>query len=178
MYSEHNLPLPSSSRLRTFERTNTLPNTARTNTIGPATTTVFFADAEGEGMITAEFVMRDRRPDHYVVRASKVLATQDVMGNKYQLKYQTPEQVMRVLDSIPVAIVVMQRCPIGRCGQHENLLNEAATLYPERWRLSSVVPSEQASPILVYQIIGNETKTVQTLQLDMIRTLGTTIDSR
>jgi len=33
------------------------------------------ADAEGEGMLTAEFVMRDRRPDHYVVRASKVLAT-------------------------------------------------------------------------------------------------------
>lgn len=136
------------------------------------------ADAEGEGMITAEFVMRDRRPDHYVVRASKVLATQDVMGDKYQLKYHTPEQVMMVLDSIPVAIVVMQRCPKGKCGQHENLLNEAAALYPERWRLSSVIPSEPASPILVYEIIGNETKTVQTLQLDMIRTLGTTIDSR
>ena len=90
------------------------------------------ADAEGEGMITAEFVMRDRRPDRYVVRASKVLATQDVMGDKYQLKYHTPEQVMSVLDSIPVAIVVMQRCPKGKCGQHENLLNEAATLYPER----------------------------------------------
>ena len=136
------------------------------------------ADAEGEGMLTAEFVMRDRRPDHYVVRASKALATQDVMGNKYQLKYHTPEQVMMVLDSIPVAIVVTQRCAKGKCGEHENLLNEAAALYPERWRLSSVIPSEPDSPILIYQIIGNETKTVQTLQVDMLRTLGTTIDSR
>jgi len=136
------------------------------------------ADAEGEGMLTAEFVMRDRRPDHYVVRASKVLATQDAMGDNYQLKYHTAEEVMMVLDSIPVAIVVTQRCPIGKCGEHENLLNEAATLYPERWRLSSVIPSEPDSPILVYQIIGNETKTVQALQVDMLRTLGTTIDSR
>jgi hypothetical protein len=136
------------------------------------------ADAEGEGMLTAEFVMRDRRPDHYVVRASKVLATQNAMGDQYQLKYHTPQQVMMVLDSIPVAIVVTQRCPKGKCGEHESLLNEAAALYPERWRLSSVIPSEPDFPILVYQIIGNEAKTVQMLQVDMMKTLGTTIDSR
>ena len=136
------------------------------------------ADAEGEGMLTAEFVMRDRRPDHYVVRASKVLATQDLMGDKYQLKYHTPEEIMTVLDSIPVAIVVTQQCPKGKCGEHEKLLNEAASLYPERWRLSSVIPSEPASPILVYQIVGNEAKAVQMLQVDMMKTLGTTIDGR
>ena len=101
-----------------------------------------------------------------------------VHGCKYELKYHTPEQVMTVLDSIPVAIVVIQRCPKGKCGEHENLLNEAAALYQERWRLSSVIPSEPASPILVYQIIGNEAKKVQMLQLDMMRTLGTTIDGR
>lgn len=136
------------------------------------------ADAEGEGMLTAEFVMRDRRPDHYVVRASKVLATQDAMGDNYELKYHTPEQIMTVLDSIPVAIVVTQQCPKGKCGEHENLLKQAATLYPDRWRLSSVIPSEAAAPILVYQIIGNEDKAVQALQVDMLKTLGTTIDSR
>jgi Dolichyl-phosphate-mannose-protein mannosyltransferase len=136
------------------------------------------ADAEGEGMLTAEFVMRDRRPDHYVVRASKVLATQDLMGDKYELKYHTPQEIMTVLDSIPVAIVVTQQCPKGKCGEHENLLNETASLYPERWRLSSVIPSEPASPILIYQIVGNEAKAVQMLQVDMMKTLGTTIDSR
>jgi len=136
------------------------------------------ADAEGEGMLTAEFVMRDRRPDHYVVRASKVLATQDVMGDDYHLKYHTPEEIMTVLDSIPVAIVVTQRCPKGKCGEHENLLNEAVALYPERWRLSSVIPSEPDAPIFVYQIIGNEDKTVKMLQVDMMKTLGTTLDSR
>lgn len=129
-------------------------------------------------MLTAEFVMRDRRPDHYVVRASKLLASQTLMGDKYQLKYHTPEQIMTVLDAIPVSIVVTQRCPKGKCGEHENLLIEAATLYPERWRLSSVIPSEPDATILVYQISGNEGKTVQTLQVDMLKTLGTTIDNR
>ena len=136
------------------------------------------ADAEGEGMLTAEFVMRDRRPDHYVVRGSKLLASQTLMGDKYELKYHTPEQIMMVLDSIPIAIVVAQRCPKGKCTEHENLLTEAATLYPERWRLSSVIPSEPDSPILIYQISGNESKAVQMLQVDMLKTLGTTIDSR
>src|SRR5437868_692966 len=136
------------------------------------------ADAEGEGMLTAEFVMRDRRPDHYGVRASKVLATQDVMGDDYHLKYHTPEEIMTVLDSIPVAIVVTQRCPKGKCGEHENLLNEAVALYPERWRLSSVIPNEPGAPIFVYQIVGNEDKTVKMLQVDMMKTLGTTLDSR
>ena len=136
------------------------------------------ADAEGEGMLTAEFVMRDQRPDRYVVRASKLLASQTLMGDKYELKYHTPQEIMTVLDSIPVAMVVTQRCPKGKCGEHENLLNEAAALYPERWRLSSVIPSEPDSPILVYQLSGNEAKAVQMLQVDMIKTLGTTIDSR
>ena len=132
------------------------------------------ADAVGEGMLTAEFAMRDRRPDHHVVRASKVLATQGLMGDRYQLKYHTTEEVMKLLDSIPVSIVVTQRClPEGTCGEHENLLNDAAALYPERWRLSAVIPSEPASPILVYQIVGNEGKTVQMLDLDMIKPQGT-----
>lgn len=136
------------------------------------------ADARGEGMLTAEFVMRDRRPDHYVVRASKVLATQTLMGDSYRLRYRTPEALMTALDSIPIAIVVIQQCPERRCGEHENLLTQATARYPERWRLASVIPSETGSPILIYQITGNELKTVQTLDIDMSYTLGVTIEKQ
>lgn len=134
------------------------------------------ADGIGEGMLTAEFAMRDQRPDHYVVRASKVLANQRLMGDKYELRYQTPDEIMSLLDSIPIAMVVMQQCPKGRCGEHENLLDQTATRYPQRWRLSSVVPSEIGSPIRIYQIIGNESKAVRSLQIDMTNTLGTTVE--
>ncbi len=135
------------------------------------------ADPVGEGMLTAEFVMRDRRPDHYVVRASKVLATQTLMGDKYRLNYQSPEEIMTALDSIPIAIVVLQQCPKG-CGEHENLLTQAVVRYPERWRLSSVIPSETGSPILIYQITGNEGQAVRTLHIDMKYTLGTTVEKQ
>ena len=136
------------------------------------------ADAIGEGMLTAEFVIRDRRPDHYVVRASKVLATQTLMGDNYQLKYKSPEEIMKALDSIPIAVLVIQQCPKGSCGEHENVLTQAAERYPERWRLSSTISDETGSPIRIYQITGNEDKPVRTLRIDMSPTLGTTIEKQ
>jgi len=134
------------------------------------------ADRVGEGMLTAEFVMRDHRPDHYVVRASKLLASQTLMGDDYRLIYQSPEEIMKALDSIPIEIVVIQQCPKGRCGEHENLLTQTVARYPQRWRLASVLPSETGSPILIYQITGNEGKSLQTLRIDMTHTLGTTLE--
>ena len=134
------------------------------------------ADGIGEGMLTAEFVMHDRRPDHYVVRASKVLASQTLMGDKYRLQYQSPEEIMGALDSIPISIVVMETCSQGKCSKHQVLLTETARLYPERWRLSSVIRDETASSILVYQLIGNEGKAVENLQIDMSNTLQTTVE--
>ncbi|MGI8918037.1 MAG: ArnT family glycosyltransferase, partial [Pyrinomonadaceae bacterium] len=136
------------------------------------------ADPVGEGMLTAEFVMHDRRPDHYVVRASKVLATQTLMGDEYRLNYRSPEEIMTLLDSIPIAMVVIEQCRKGGCGEHENVLSQTAIRYPERWRLSSVVPNETGSPILIYQIAGNEGKALQTLRIDMTYTLGTWVEKQ
>jgi hypothetical protein len=136
------------------------------------------ADAKGEGMLTAEFVMRDQRPNHYVVRASKVLATQTLMGDKYQLRYQSPEGIMTALDSIPIAVVVMRQCPSEQCSGHENLLAQTAGSFPERWQLAASIPNETGPSILVYRIVGNETKAVRTLQIDMSPTLGTTVEKR
>jgi len=136
------------------------------------------ADAKGEGMLTAEFVMRDQRPNHYVVRASKVLATQTLMGDKYQLRYQSPEGIMTALDSIPIAVVVMRQCAREQCSDHENLLTQTAGTFPERWQLTSSIPNETGPSILIYRIVGNETKAVRTLQIDMSPTLGTTVEKR
>jgi hypothetical protein len=98
------------------------------------------------------------------------------MGDNYQLKYKTPEEMMTALDAIPISVVVIQRCPKGKCGEHENLLIQAAQQYPERWRLSSAIPSESGSPILIYRISGNEDKAVRALHIDMTPTLGTTVE--
>ena len=134
------------------------------------------AEGIGEGMLTAEFTMRDQRPDHYVVRATKVLAKQTLMGDNYQLKYKSPDEIMSLLDSIPIAIVVIQKCPVGRCGEHENILIEAASRYPQRLQLLSVIPDETGSPINIYRVIGNESRAVRSLRIDMTEHLGTTLE--
>ena len=41
------------------------------------------AESPGEGMLIAEIAMRDRRPGHFVLRGSKVLARSDWNGNGY-----------------------------------------------------------------------------------------------
>lgn len=133
------------------------------------------ADGIGEGMLTAEFAMHDHRADHYVVRANKVLASQTLMGDKYQVRYHTAEEMMAVLDSIPIAIVVIQQCSGPKC-EHEKILTQAAARYPERWRLASIIPSEVGSPVRIYQIGGNESKPVRSLRIEMTNTLGTTIE--
>ena len=136
------------------------------------------AHVRGEGMLTAEFVMRDHRPDHYVVRASKLLASQTLMGDKYQLTYHSPEEIMTALDSIPIGAVVMQHCPKGTCSEHENLLMQTAGRFPERWQLAATIPSETGAPIFIYRIVGNEAKAVRTLHIDMSRTLGMTVEKQ
>jgi 4-amino-4-deoxy-L-arabinose transferase-like glycosyltransferase len=133
------------------------------------------ADAVGEGMLTAEFAMRDRRPDHYVVRASKTLATQTLMGDEYRLIYQDAEALMAGLDSIPVCTVVVQQCPPGSCGEHEKLLERTIERFPDRFGLIQVIPSEDAAPIFVYRVNGNDGKPVKALRIDMTPTLGETL---
>jgi 4-amino-4-deoxy-L-arabinose transferase-like glycosyltransferase len=135
------------------------------------------ADGLGEGMLTSEFVMKDRRPDHYVVRASKVLATQTLMGDSYQLIYQNPEALMTALDSIPVAIVVLQQCSTNLCGEHVKLLTQTVERYPDRFGLAKIIPSEGSFPILIYRINGNDGKPVKELHIDMAPTLGTMIEN-
>ena len=133
------------------------------------------ADASGEGMLTAEFVMSDRRPDHYVVRASKMLATQTLMRDNYHLLYTSPKKLMTALDSIPISYVIMQQCPPGSCGEHEKLLALTAQQYPDRFWPMQVIPAENGAPISIYRIKGNEGKPARALSIDMAPTLGTTL---
>ena len=97
------------------------------------------------------------------------------MLDDYQLIYQDVEALMTALDSIPVATVVMQQCPKGLCGEHEKLLEQTIERYPDRFGLIKVIPSEDAAPILIYRINGNEGKPVKALHIDMAPTLGTTL---
>ena len=109
--------------------------------------------AESEGMAVSEIAIRDRRPDHYVLRGSKVLARSTWMGAKYHPLHQTPEQVLQALDAAGVAAVILQTdAPAGI--PHHRLLADAlhsATATWTRWSDRAWVHAE--GNLMVYRRI-------------------------
>ena len=59
----------------------------------------------GEGMFIAEIALREPRPSHYILRATKVLSRSRWNLDNYELLRKTPEEVMKLsgVDSSPTA---------------------------------------------------------------------------
>lgn len=133
------------------------------------------SDAAGEGMFVAEMAMREKRPGSIIARASKVLADRRLMGQDYRLLYNTPEELMKALDSFPVNVAVIEDCPEQVCGKHTVLLAECVRTMSARWRLLGSIQRENGRTIGIYRLAGNEGKSVKKLQADLRHALGTVI---
>ncbi len=90
------------------------------------------SDSRGEGVFTAEVAMRERRPGHVVLRASKALASQSWSGYRVRLITKTPEEAMKRLESVPVEVLVLDNRPRGPYA-FEDLLRDMLKQYPDRW---------------------------------------------
>ena len=108
------------------------------------------SDATGEGMLISEVAMREKRPGHIILRASKVLANIDFMGWSYRPLFHDQAGVLRYLDSVPVGIIVIDDA--GRERPHGGLLAESMRDHPEVWQLESrYLGSHPNGDILVYR---------------------------
>ena len=96
------------------------------------------SDANGEGALISEIAMREARPGHVILRASKMLADMDWNGRNYKLKMETPEQIRQFLESTPIEIVVLDRTP-GHRLEHEDLLE--ASITSPGWERIGVYPT-------------------------------------
>jgi hypothetical protein len=140
---------------------------------------VFLISSEGlgEGRFISEVAMRERRPGHYVLRGSKMLARTSWFGHYYTPLYQTRAELMDYLDSIPVGILVMDHTPGWRQLQHHRLLNELLETYRDRWKLIGTYPRDRRShasqsKILVYRLVGHEMRPVGRIRIDLRPRLG------
>jgi hypothetical protein len=150
------------------------------NVSGHANDTVLLvsADVEGEGSLVSEVALRDKRPGHVVLRASKMLASSTWMGRHYQPFVQSTTDVLRVLDQLGVSLVVVDR--VGRQPPHHHQLAEALRAAPHRWhpvRLIHAPGSPQPSrELLVYEAIGPVVRPPLTsIRIDMKYSLGKSI---
>jgi Dolichyl-phosphate-mannose-protein mannosyltransferase len=135
---------------------------------------------DGEGMFISEIAMRDKRPSHIVLRATKMLSQSDWMGARYKLLYNTPEEVMNFLRSVPVEIVVIH----SESGEVESpdhkLLRQAIAEFPTEWQHLGTYPKLQGtkggSTIDVYRLKSAAGRHVGTIRIDLPFTLRRPIE--
>ena len=134
-----------------------------------------------EGMFISEIAMREKRPGHIVLRASKVLANSSWIGTEYKLVYATPAEIMKYLERVPVGVVVIDNSVLRFDKvQHHLLLKETLLAYPDRWESLGSYPLtkdgvEYSNGLLLYRLRGHETKARAKIQVDMKRMLGRAI---
>jgi hypothetical protein len=84
-----------------------------------------------EGVFVSEIAMHEIRPGHFVLRASKLLASVDWSGLHYRQFYERPDEMMAALNSLPVSLVILG--PEWRDFPHGRVLFEALTANPPQW---------------------------------------------
>jgi len=131
--------------------------------------------AEGEGMLISEVAMRDRRPSHIVLRATKMLSQSDWMGAHYRSLYRTPEEVMTFLRSIPVDFVVIHD-EQGLTGTSDHaLLQRTISVFSSEWQHVGTY-MELGSTISVYHLKAATGERRGKIYIDLPYTLGHAID--
>jgi hypothetical protein len=143
--------------------------------------TVFLVSSEagGEGLLVSEVAMREKRPGHVILRASKVLSQSDWMSGRYKLLRSTPEEIMHYLESVPVGAVIVDRQPGRETFAHHGLLLETLDRYAGRWQLAGSYPRKPDGPgaqLDIYLLTGAENRTPQKIRVDLPYTLGRSIE--
>jgi hypothetical protein len=88
-------------------------------------------DVYDEGIVVSEIAMRDSRPRHFVLRASKVLSESDWTGQGYKALFNSASAISEYLDSVPVDYVLIN--PIPHADMHQQLLAEMLRTRPQIW---------------------------------------------
>lgn len=140
------------------------------------------ADASGEGAFVSEVVMHDPRPDHFVLRSSKVLVDSTWFGTNYKFLYPTADGLRNYLANAPISAVVLDTRPpesnADAAEQSEYQLEQTvaqALASDPNWRQADDFRrnGEDASGIQIYTRIGPQPK--GDVQLTMRYTLGSNL---
>ena len=128
------------------------------------------SDARGEGMFISEVAMREKRPGHFVQRASKKLAASTWEGGAYHLtyckkmgdksgtEYSTPDQLTALLKKDSVDYIIFdESVPKEYQTKHFEVLRAALEQHPSDFHLVNtfdMLRANNSAPnaLRVYQI--------------------------
>lgn len=95
------------------------------------------SEGNGEAILISEVAMREARPGHILLRASRMLADSDWTASKYKLTIKTPAEIQRFLEEAAVDVVVLDLKPDHEWEHHQQLL---ATIREPAWHRIGVYP--------------------------------------
>jgi hypothetical protein len=134
------------------------------------------SDAEGEGVLISEMALREKRPSHVILRASKMLAQSDWNGQHYRSFFTSPDQLLQYLKSIGVSIVVMDNNPGTGISPHQKLLRQTVGEFPAQMVALGAFPQHRRSDvpatIEVYRLPGVSGAARSSIRIGLPYTLG------
>jgi hypothetical protein len=137
------------------------------------------SDVTGDSMFISELAMREARPGHYVLRATKVLCDCSWSGDQHASRYSTPEALMNYFDHSPIQIVVDdESIPSRSRRDFHRMLDKAIATYPQRWKVLGTYPVTRdgvlySTGALVYSLSGTDPSA--SVDIDLRRMLNKTI---
>ncbi len=120
----------------------------------PQTAFLVSSVATPEPVMVAEFALRDHRPNHFVLRASKLLARMNWNGDRYENKIPNEAALAEILGGLGVKFVIIDTAPeIKPRPDHVQLRHFVST--DRNWRLIHQYRETQDGPsVEVYEFQG------------------------
>jgi hypothetical protein len=110
------------------------------------------SEGYGEGIFIATLAEHDRRPQHRVLRASKILSTSNWSGSDLQLTYATGDDVDKALRSMRVAAIVIDSRPApGPHTLHHQQLLGMLSRHPAHWK--ALPPSAATKRFTIFRAL-------------------------
>jgi hypothetical protein len=97
------------------------------------------ADATAEGAFVLGLALLDHRPEHFVIRSTKLMSDNPWTSTVYRPRMTSPDEVKEVLDRVPVDSVLLDLTQPG-WEQDSELLLRALRSDPVNWRLTYDMP--------------------------------------
>jgi hypothetical protein len=143
------------------------------------------SDASGEGALIAARLLRDPDRDGLILRGSKVLSKSDWSGENAKPRFQSAQEVLALLDSIPIHFLVVDR--FGYLAvpakAHHRLLEDAIRADPARFRRIGDYPlfldgKRLENAVQVYENLRASANPTGVLRIDMTSSLGRKLELR
>jgi hypothetical protein len=124
----------------------------------------------GERRLIAELTLLQPTPKHAVVRASKLLTSNTWSPRYDRPRYQTIEQLIAVLDRIPISMLVLDDTGNTYAYPPHVLLHELVILRSEDWELMATYGAADeagSDPISVYRRRNGAVRPAESMSIEI-----------